>query len=76
MEKQDYRTNYEHLMLLFPDRAVISVKEVASVLSCDPRTVRSTIQRSKNPLPATKIGKGAYVISIPSFARWLATEGR
>lgn len=76
MEKQDYRENYEHLSALFPGKATINVKEAAQVMSCDPRTVRNAINRVNNPIPATKVGSKDYTISIPSFARWLATQGR
>lgn len=75
MEKPDYRINYEMLLKKFPDRVAINTKEVAAVIGCSDRTVRSAITRTRNPLPAQKIGKNMWVISIPSFARWLSTQG-
>lgn len=75
MEKQDYRINYEMLLKKFPDRAAINTKEAAAVLGCADRTIRSAITRTRNPLPAQKLGKNMWVIPIPSFARWLSSQG-
>lgn len=75
MEKQDYRINYELLLKKFPNRVSISTKEAAEVMGCSDRTVRTAITRAKNPLPAQKLGKSLWAISIPSFARWLSTQG-
>lgn len=75
MEKRDYRINYELLLKKFPNRATISTKEAAELLGCSDRTIRSAITRAKNKLPAQKLGKSLWVIAIPSFARWLSSEG-
>ncbi|MBP3494926.1 MAG: hypothetical protein J6K52_01845 [Clostridia bacterium] len=75
MEKPDYRINLERLLELFPGKAAINVKDVANVLGCDERRVRSSISRKRNPLPAVRLG-GQYSISIPSFARWLSSSER
>lgn len=75
MEKQDYRINYELLLQKFPGRVSISTKEAATVMGCADRTVRSAITRARNPLPAQKLGRNLYVISIASFARWLSSQG-
>lgn len=75
MEKPDYRINYEILLKKFPDRVAINTKEAATVLGCSDRTVRSAITRQRNPLPAQKLGKNMWAISIPSFARWLSSQG-
>lgn len=73
MEKPDYRINLERLLKLYPGRTTITVKEVSETLGCCERTIRSTIKRKHNPIPAQKVGSN-YIISIPSFARWLSTE--
>ena len=75
MEKQDYRINYEFLLKTFPGRMTISTQEAAVLIGCTDRTIRSAITRTHNPLPAQKLGKNKWVISIPSFARWLSTQG-
>ena len=75
MEKADYRINYELLLKMFPERVSITTKEAAKVLGCADRTVRSAITRCRNPLPAQKLGKNMWAISIPSLARWLSTQG-
>ena len=75
MEKPDYRINYEMLLKMFPDRVAINTKEVATVIGCADSTVRAAIKRTRNPLPAQKIGKNMWAIPIPSFARWLSSQG-
>lgn len=75
MEKPDYRINYEMLLKKFPDRVAINTKEAAEVLGCADSTVRAAITRVHNKLPAQKIGKNMWVIPIPSFARWLSSQG-
>lgn len=75
MEKQDYRINYELLLKMFPDRVTISTGEAANVLGCAESSVRAAIKRVRDPLPAQKVGKSKWVISIPSFARWLSSQG-
>ena len=77
MEKQGYREQLELLLKMFPCRAVLTVREVAQVMSCDPRTVRATILRKQNPLPARNVAsegskKAVYVVPVTAFARWLS----
>ena len=75
-EKPDYRINLEMLYKRFPGRVSISTQEAAEVLDCCEKTIRSSIIRKNNPLPAVKITSKKFVIPIPSFARWLSGSGR
>ena len=70
MEAKDYRETLAMLRELYPDKIVITPAEVASVISCDVRTVYNMIDKLTNPLPAKKFGK-KYVVPITSFASWL-----
>ena len=75
MEKPDYRINYEMLLEKFPNRVSITTREAAGIIGCADRTVRAAIKRTRNPLPAQKVGKSMWVIPLPSLARWLSTQG-
>ena len=75
-EKPDYRINLEMLNKRFPGRVSISTQEAAEVLDCSDKTIRSSITRRNNALPAVKITPKKFVIPIPSFARWLSDSGR
>lgn len=75
-EKPDYRINLEMLSKRFPGRISISTQEAAEVLDCSDKSIRSAIIRKVKPLPAVKLTPKKYVISIPSFARWLSDVGR
>ena len=70
MERDGYRENLEMLMMLYPGRATLSVKEVAEITDSNIGTIYEATKRVKKPLPCKKIG-GKLVISISTLARWL-----
>lgn len=77
MEKEGYREQLELLLKMFPNRVTLTVREVAQAMSCDPRTVRATIVRKRDPLPArntaaTGSKKANYVIPLTALARWMS----
>jgi hypothetical protein len=71
MEKKDYRVNLEMLNEMFPGKAAITPKEVATVLSANVDTVYAAIKKKYDPLPSNKLTKKKIVIPIPGLARWL-----
>lgn len=75
-EKPDYRINLEMLQKLFPGKMSITTLDAATVLGCSVKSIRSAIIRRIKPLPAVKVTSKMYLISIPSFARWLSDVGR
>lgn len=75
-EKPDYRINLEMLQKLFPGKMSITTLDAANVLGCSVKSIRSAIIRRIKPLPAVKVTPKMYLISIPSFARWLSDVGR
>lgn len=70
MEKQGYRENLELLLVLFPSRATITVKEAAEVMNSNVNTVYTAIKRRRDPLPSKKLC-GKTVIPIAGLARWM-----
>ena len=71
MEKPGYREALLMLRDLFPGKAVISVKEAATVLNANVCTVYEAVKRKYNPLPSKKLS-GKTVIPIPALASWLS----
>ena len=70
MEKEGFRENLDFLVKLYPDRAALDVKEVASVLGISAKTVYEQISLVRDPLPSKKIG-GKIVIPIVKLAAWM-----
>ena len=71
MEKPGYREALLMLRDLFPGKAVISVKEAATVLNANVCNVYEAVKRKYNPLPSKKLS-GKTVIPIPALASWLS----
>ena len=72
-EKADYRANIVNIKEMFPDVGALTVEQVAKWLSVDKRTVKSLIERCRNPLPAVDIGSGknkVYRVSVEALARF------
>lgn len=67
-ESDGYREQLERLVEKFPDKEVLSMKEVQKMMHCQSRTLLAD-----KSFPAKRIGsRGKYVIPIVSLARWLA----
>ncbi len=73
-EKQNYREQLEIIVALYPGRAALTVSEAAEVLGVDRRTIKTLIERGKDPLPATDVSAGSqnkkYIIPISAIARF------
>jgi hypothetical protein len=68
-EPDGYREQLEQLAEKFPDKEVLSIQEVCSILGCH----RQTLLADKT-FPAKQIaGKGKYIIPIVGLARWMMT---
>ncbi|MBR2587455.1 hypothetical protein IKE71_03760 [Candidatus Saccharibacteria bacterium] len=66
MEKATYRDNLELLARLYPNKAVLPVKEVEKMLGRS----RESLQSCED-FPLTKLG-GRYYVSVANLARWLS----
>ena len=69
-----YYEQLEFIKEQYPNVVALSVKECATFMGVDQRTVYSMIRRVKDPLPTRKVGKKKVVIPIPSLARWLCVR--
>ena len=65
-ERQDYRENLALIREAFPDKAVLSIKEVCTFLQRDRRTLLKD-----HAFPAQLVG-GKYNISVVSLARYMS----
>ena len=70
MEKNGYRDTLLMLLDMFPGKAALTVKEVATILNANVGTVYQAVKRKYNPLPSKKLS-GKIVIPIPALASWL-----
>ena len=70
MEKEGYRENLAFLTELFPGRAVLCVKEAATVLGVSQKTLYEQSRRVCNSFPVKKIG-GKVVVPITALASWM-----
>lgn len=71
MEKNGYRETLEMLLTRFPGRVTVSPSEVADVLDVNIKTVYAAINRSRNPLPSTRLSKKKVLIPISRLANWM-----
>ena len=75
-EKAGYRDALEFITQMFPARVALKPSEVAEYLGVNIKTVKDTIQRKRDPLPAKDVGSGkknhSYIIPIAELARWLS----
>ena len=76
MELTGYRETLETLNDMFPDRVAIDVDECAKALGVNVKTVYSSINRVKDPLPTVHMGKRKIMIPIARLARWMCLRGR
>ncbi len=68
-EPDGYRQQLEQLVQKFPNKEVLTIQEVTSLLGCH----RQTLLADKT-FPAKRIGnKGKYYIPIVGLARWMMT---
>lgn len=65
-EKLDYRNNLERIIEVYPNKDVLTIKEVEAYT----RKERRALFRDKS-FPAKKIG-GTYAITIAALARYLS----
>ena len=70
-----YNETVAMLRKFFPEQIAISVKEAAKALHVSEGTIRNAISRKVKPLPARHLTNGRILISIPSLASWLSSEG-
>lgn len=76
-ETEGYRETLEMLREAYPEKAVLTIKEVAECLNCDKRTVTSLI--NKGVLPGINVGVGKYKVyrvSIRTLAKFLGGRGK
>ena len=65
-ERQDYRENLAIIRETFPDKAVLSIKDVCTFLQRDRRTLLKD-----HTFPAQLVG-GKYAITIVGLARYMS----
>lgn len=65
-EQADYRNNLEIIRATFPDKASLTMREVAGFLRRDRRTLLKD-----RTFPAQLVG-GKYLISIAGLARYMS----
>lgn len=70
MEKIGYREALGMLREMFPGRATLNVKEVATALGISEWSVYESMKRLKNSLPSVKVG-GKILVPITALARWM-----
>lgn len=65
-EKPEFREQLERLIQRYPDREMIEVREAASLIGCDYRT----LVNDEN-FPTRKLGT-RILVPLVSMARWMA----